>query len=91
MIHGWKDNEFNWEQKSPLGIFLPMLSVQSKILVLSNNFKAKLLISGILDKCIEVTSTMVQTKKYLSENKKQDTINITFCATLFKKRSSHFN
>lgn len=87
-IHGWKDEQFDWNLYSPLGLFLFIFNKQDKIIVLSKEFKTKLILAGVHKEKISVSSTMVECKEYQSTKKVSSSFSLLFCASLFKKKGA---
>jgi len=67
--------------------FIKCLEEANQIVVLSKDFKDALVGLGIDDDKIEISSTMVETKKYKPENKNFDRLyNVLFCGNIAKAK-----
>ena len=89
LIHGWKDEEFDKliRNKFKKKIFIKILKKQNSIVVLANHFKEKLIALGIDRKKIFTSSTMVESKKYFTEEKIfSKPYKVLFCANIVREK-----
>jgi len=88
-IHGWKEKEFDkiLENRFKKKILINILNKQNGIAVLAKQFKGELIDLGIDHKKIRVTSTMVESNRYLPQNKIFfRPYKILICVNMIKKK-----
>jgi len=88
-IHGWKEKEFDkiLENSFKKKILTNILNKQDGIAVLAKQFKGKLIDIGIDHKKIRVTSTMVDSNRYLPHDKKfLRPYKILICVNMIKEK-----
>jgi len=88
-IHGWKEKEFRKisENRIKKKLVTNVLNKQNGIVLLAKQFKVKLVDLGIDHKKIRVTSTMVESNRYLPLDKKfLRPYKILICANMIKEK-----
>lgn len=91
-IHGWRWTFFNEIKKSSLfsNIFKNNMNKSDKILVLSKEFKNVLVGIGVDKDKIFVTTTMVESDKYIASKKIfKEPFQILFCANMKKEKGPY--
>ncbi len=87
-IRGWDDEYFNHNiKKGPLSkYYLKSLKMADRIIVLSKDFKDKLINLGIDKNKIDILSTMVETNKFYTKKDFSPPYNLLFLARFDKKK-----
>lgn len=88
-IHGWKEKEFRKisENRIKKKLVTNVLNKQNGIVLLAKQFKVKLVDLGIDQNKIRVTSTMVESNRYLPLDKKfLKPYKILICANMIKEK-----
>lgn len=88
-IHGWNWLFFNKIKNNSIlrPIFTDYIKKADKILVLSYDFKKALIDLGVDNEKIVITSTMVETNKYIPNNKVfNKPFSVLFCSRIIKEK-----
>lgn len=89
-IHGWDENTYVAIKSSTLYtiLFAFMINRQEKVVVLDHGYKEKLTTLGCVGNKIFVSSTMVNSVKYIQEAmaKNDDDIVLVFCSRIEKEK-----
>ncbi len=88
-IHGWDEKTYETIYQSFIysNLFVGLINRQDAIIVLDTDYQKKLVDMGCHENKIHVSSTMVDTKKYLSKkNGSNDEISIVFCSRIEKEK-----
>ncbi len=90
-IHGWQEKiSKKFENIIFKNYFKKRFEMADAIVVLANQFKDKLLALGVSPHKIYVSSTMVESEKYLPEDKKfSSPYKVLFCAYMIKEKGPY--